>query len=96
LSAKNARNGKSLVAFSMETPGLNAKAPRSVRRRRVCSERYAWDLTECERRDKIGLGIFNEGRRFGDGKNRRFLGSDPGAFGKSDGIFQNVTAVQGK
>src|SRR6266436_10216406 len=29
------QTGKSLVAFSVKTPGLNAKAPRSVRRRRV-------------------------------------------------------------
>jgi hypothetical protein len=30
-----------LVAFSVKTPGLNAKAPRSVRRRRVYAQKQA-------------------------------------------------------
>src|SRR5271169_2602489 len=37
------KKGKRLVALSAKTPGLNAKVPRSVRLRRVCSERCAWD-----------------------------------------------------
>src|SRR5208283_182126 len=44
-SVKNAQRSKTVKVWSpqREKPGLNAKVPRNVRLRRVCSERCAWD-----------------------------------------------------
>src|SRR5260221_9905885 len=45
LKVKNAQRSKTVKVWSpqREKPGLNAKVPRNVRLRRVCSERSAWD-----------------------------------------------------